>query len=95
MRAGWSLLLLVAACAPQPAPVTGEQAQAGGSCDAAAVQQFVGQTADTAAPTALRLTGAKTLRRYATGDMLTMDYRADRLNIETDANGRIVKLTCG
>lgn len=95
MRAGWSLLLSVAACAPHPAPVTGEQAQAGGGCAAAAAQQFAGQAADTAAPKALRLSGAKSLRRHATGDMLTMDYRADRLNIETDANGRIAKLTCG
>ena len=95
MRIAWSLLLLVAACAPHPAPVTGEQAQAGGRCDAAAVQRFVGQTADTAAPDALRLSGAKSLRRYATGDMVTMDYRADRLNVEHNADGRIVKLTCG
>ena len=92
MRAGWSLLVLVAACAPQPS-VTDGQARAG--CDAVAVQQFVGQPADAAASEALRLSGAKTLRRYVTGDMLTMDYRADRLNVESDANGRIVKLTCG
>ncbi|WP_375270637.1 I78 family peptidase inhibitor [Sphingomonas sp.] len=86
------MLLLVAACAPQP-PVAREQASAG--CNAEAVQQFVGQPADATAAEALRVSGAKSLRRYATGDVLTMDYRADRLDVESAANGRIVKLTCG
>ena len=94
-RAGYLLLLSVSACAPRPAAVTGEPARSGESCDAAAAQQFVGQAADMAAPEALRVSGAKTLRRYATGDMLTMDHRAGRLNVETDAGGNIVKLTCG
>ncbi|MSP74615.1 MAG: hypothetical protein EXR12_00625 [Rhodospirillaceae bacterium] len=31
-----------------------------------------------------------TLRVYHTGDMLTMDYRTDRLNIELGRDDRIV-----
>jgi hypothetical protein len=73
---------------PAAIPATGE-------CRADAVQQFVGQPADAVQAEALRQSGARVVRRYATGDMLTMDYRADRLNIETDAGGRVVRLTCG
>lgn len=79
-------------CAQQTAPVA---IPATGGCKAESVQRFVGQPADAVQAEALRLSGARVVRRYATGDMLTMDYRADRLNIETDASGRVVRLTCG
>ena len=95
MRAALLFAPLVAACAPQPASPADGPTRTGTGCDAAAVQHLVGAAADTTAPEALRLSGARTLRRYVTGDMLTMDYRADRLNVETDATGKIVKLTCG
>ena len=81
----------ISACAPKSPGATPPAT----SCDADQVQRFVGQPADAAQAEAQRLSGARSVRRYATGDMLTMDYRADRLNIETDATGRIVKLTCG
>ncbi len=35
------------------------------------------------------------LRVYRTGDMLTMDYRTDRLNIELGAGERIVRVWVG
>ncbi|WP_294358794.1 I78 family peptidase inhibitor [uncultured Sphingomonas sp.] len=82
----------VTACAPKNAEVAASSAE---TCNAEAVQRFLGQPADTAQAESQRLSGARTVRRYATGDMLTMDYRVDRLNIEIDAGGRIVKLTCG
>ncbi|WP_312489188.1 I78 family peptidase inhibitor [Sphingomonas sp.] len=46
------------------------------------------------APT-LKRTGARTIRVIAPGDAVTMDYRTDRLNIETDAAGRVTKVRCG
>ncbi|WP_343525235.1 I78 family peptidase inhibitor [Sphingomonas sp.] len=39
--------------------------------------------------------GAKTLRVIAPGMAVTMDYRVDRLNIETDAAGTITRIRCG
>lgn len=95
MRVALPLVVLAAACTPHPAPPASDQAQSDTGCDAAAVQQFVGRPADTVASEALRLSGAKVLRRYKTGDMLTMDLRADRLNVETDAGGTIVRVHCG
>ena len=79
-------------CAPRNAPVA---IPATGGCKAEPVQHLVGQPADAVEAEALRLSGARIVRRDATDDMLTMDYRADRLNIETDASGRVVRLTCG
>ena len=35
------------------------------------------------------------LRVYKTGDMLTMDYNQNRVNIETNAEGIIVGITFG
>lgn len=84
-------VVAISACAPKN-PGVGAPATA---CNVDAAQRFVGQPADAAQAQAQRLSGAQSVRRYATGDMLTMDYRPDRLNIETDAGGRIVKLTCG
>ncbi|KQT32456.1 hypothetical protein ASG29_11800 [Sphingomonas sp. Leaf412] len=80
--------------ATTPAPPA-EAAVPGTRCDANAAQRLIGTAADTSAAEAQRLSGARTVRRYRTGDMLTMDLRPDRLNVETDAAGRIVKLTCG
>lgn len=68
---------------------------AGAPCNAAAVQDLVGKPAAANAADAQRRTGATTTRSYESGSAVTMDYRADRLNIETDAAGVIVKLSCG
>ena len=88
-------LVALAGCAPKvAAPVAGGEAL-GTRCDASAAAALVGRTADVATAEAQRLSGARTSRRYAIGDALTMDYRADRLNVETDARGMIVKLSCG
>ncbi|MGK6323982.1 I78 family peptidase inhibitor [Sphingomonas sp. DT-51] len=89
------MLVALAGCAPKvAAPVAGGDAP-GTGCDAGAASTLVGRAADTVEAEAQRLSGARTVRRYATGDALTMDYRADRLNVETDAGGSIVKLSCG
>jgi len=94
------VLVVLAGCAPKMAapvaatPAAGAEAP-GTRCDAGVAAALVGRQADASVAEAQRLSGARTVRRYATGDALTMDYRADRLNVETDARGTIVKLSCG
>lgn len=85
------MAMALSGCAATGAPPVEQAAM----CDAAKVQQLVGQPADGATAEAQRLSGARTVRRYGPGAALTMDYRADRLNVETDAAGVIVKLSCG
>lgn len=96
------LALSLAACAQQtPAPAPASPAGSAGSaapgtqCDANALGALVGQPAEAVVVKAQQQSGAKTVRRYETGAMLTMDFRADRLNIETDAAGKVVKFSCG
>jgi hypothetical protein len=96
-------LIAVTGCAPRaatPAPAAPTVGVAGGDvpgtrCDADAARSLVGRSADASVNEAKRLSGARTTRRYRSGDAVTMDFRADRLDIETDANGTIVKLSCG
>jgi positive regulator of sigma E activity len=91
--------MLMAGCAttvpeePGDIPVRGET---GRKCSAAPAQGLVGRKATTQLGTeAVRLTGAATMRWIGEGDMVTMDYREDRLNIHLDAKNQVVKIACG
>ena len=65
-------------------------------CDAARADTLIGSPATASLGTqVLKLTGARALRWIQPGTMVTMDYRADRLNIRLDANNRITKIDCG
>ena len=94
-----SLLFAAAGCAS--APPAGAEASPGPEsaapeCDAARAQHLIGrQQSEQVAGEALRLTGARALRWLPPGTMVTMDYRADRLNIDLDAAGKITSLRCG
>ncbi len=67
-----------------------------GSCRADAAQQLVGQPrSEKLGQDALRLTGAKAIRWIKPGDAVTMDYRTDRLNIDLDEAGKVVRIHCG
>lgn len=64
-------------------------------CDAAKPGVLVGRTADAATQAeARRLSGAKTIRVLAPDSLATMDFRNDRLNIKTDAGGKIMSFDC-
>jgi len=45
---------------------------------------------------AMRMTGARLVRQIAPGQGVTMDYRPERVTIETDPRtGKIVRAACG
>jgi hypothetical protein len=81
-------ILVLAACVPEDG-ATGLPAE--DACGAAALQQLLG------APVADQdFTGIGQVRRImADGSPMTMDYRADRLNVTYDAAGRITRIWCG
>ena len=81
-------LLALAACvepvppaAPEPAPDL---------CNAASMQGLVGQPSTVLRDMMLRA-GTRVINP---GDAVTMDFRADRMNIEIGTGGRIEKVAC-
>ena len=95
------LLTATIACAPVPPPASVEEnipthGSTGRLCNAARAQSLVGRPATSAlAAEALRLTGAGMMRWLRPGQIVTMEYREDRLNIELDASNRVRGIRCG
>lgn len=81
-------LLALAGCV-EPVPVTPEEPDAD-LCKASALQGLVGQPR-TVLSTMLLPAGSRVIEA---GDAVTMDYRADRLNVEIGTDGRISKVGC-
>lgn len=85
---------MVATEAPQAGPdaaVVGD-----GSCKIDALTDLVGQAASSElAGEALRRSGARTIRWIGPDSAVTMDYRPDRLNIDTDAGSKVTRFRCG
>ena len=91
---GLVTLLALGACAKPAAPIA-EATAPGVQCDANAVQSLVGRMAADVTAEAQKRSGARSVRSYRSGDALTMDFRPDRLNVERDAAGKVVKFSCG
>lgn len=72
------------ACSPSEEP-------ARDACGAAGMQDLVGQSRDVLAA----MTLPAGTRVIEPGTKVTRDYRPDRLNIEIDAAGVIVRVACG
>lgn len=68
-------------------------------CGAEALQDRIGQPVTGTTALDLRVGGepvatGDTVRVVGPGQAMTMDYRIDRLTIETDANGNLVTARC-
>ncbi|MEA3002964.1 MAG: hypothetical protein QOH81_1752 [Sphingomonadales bacterium] len=93
-----AMAMTIGAAPPPPAapdayPVRGET---GHKCDAARAKKLVGRKRSPRVEAeALRLSGGGTVRWIPMGAMVTMDYRADRLNLRLDRKGRILGVSCG
>lgn len=65
-------------------------------CDAAAAQFVVGKPASAALLEQARVkAGAQTARVLGPNDMVTLEYRSDRLNLNTDQAATINRVNCG
>ena len=66
------------------------------ACDATRVQALVGQNASQAlGAEAVRGANARTMRWIRPGDMVTQDFRTDRLNVHLDDQNKVVRIVCG
>ena len=96
LLAGATLMTLGCAAVPPPGADGAAPVQGAGICDASKAQALVGrQRGAPLGSEALRLTRARDLRWIRPGDVVTMDFREDRLNIHVDAQGRVTQLRCG
>lgn len=65
-------------------------------CDAGAAQSFVGKNADAPVVEQARIAaGADVARVLKPGQVVTMEYRDGRLNINVDARNTITGVRCG
>ena len=86
---GLILLAMAGACTSLPD-------ESRGACNAADLDNLIGREATTElGAEAMRRSGAIRLRWIQPGDVVTMDYREDRLNIHLDARNRVERLICG
>ena len=101
MKAALALLLpLTMACAAVSPEDSAEPAErgggSGGRCDASGLGDLVGHDASQAlGADALRRSGSRLLRWIRPGDMVTMDYNEQRLNIHLDDRNRVERFACG
>ena len=66
------------------------------TCDAERLRDLIGREGNVALnEEAMQRSGARRSRRIRPGDVVTMDYSEDRLNIYVDARGRVERFTCG
>ena len=66
------------------------------ACDTSRAQFAVGRRANPGiVARAQRRSGAASVRVIGPDQAVTMDFRGDRLNLETNAGGRIVRVRCG
>jgi len=65
-------------------------------CDAGAAQFAVGKPASAALLEQARVkAGAQTARVLGPNDMVTLEYRSDRLNLNTDQAATVNRVNCG
>jgi hypothetical protein len=86
--------LALAGCSYGPPPESTPPPE--GQCNAAPAQGLVGRPSSEAlAEEAMELSGARVWRWLRPGQIVTMEFRADRLNIRLDARDRVEGIACG
>lgn len=92
-------VLALAACATShdgTAAAPGAPSDTAGQCDASQAQSVIGQQASEAVLAQARTAaGAGTVRALKPDDVVTMEYRDDRLNVMVDDAGIVTAVRCG
>ena len=82
--------------APADAPVADEAGAEADGCNAELVQNLVGELYTPELGEQARVTaGARVERALRPGQIVTMEFRADRLSFTLDEKGRISQVNCG
>lgn len=94
MRLGIAAALLTAtACTP--VEMRSEKPVVAATCNADSLGDLVGKRASDARADVMQTrSGARMLRWIAPNTAVTMEFRADRLNVYVDSKGRIERFTC-
>ncbi|MES2687067.1 MAG: I78 family peptidase inhibitor [Pseudomonadota bacterium] len=90
--------LLVACTTPAPPPVTGTSPAAppASVCNAQGAQFAVGKTAGASVvEEARQRSGSYMARVLRPGQMVTMEFNAQRLNLDVNAAGVVTRVRCG
>lgn len=87
--------LALTACTHPVSPEPPAPAEAGVQCDANRVQNLVGQPGASVIEEARTRAGAKVARVLRPGQIVTMEFRSDRLNIHVDESGKVTRISCG
>lgn len=91
-------ILSLAACAMDHANPErpAQPSEAPSACNAQSAGFARGEVyTDELAQRARKSSGAKTVRALRPGQVVTMEYREDRLNLEVDESGRVKDVRCG
>ena len=93
MKVALAALALAGCATAPPAPPSPSLT---GQCRVDGLGDLVGRPADAAlGAEAMRRSGAARLRWIRPGDMVTMDYSDQRLNVHLDPEGRVERFACG
>jgi hypothetical protein len=91
--------LLIAACGnmtPASSGAASGSAPAATRCNAAPAQFAVGRTIDAALESDARArAGARLSRVLKPNQVVTMEFNAERLNLNVDDAGRVTRVSCG
>jgi len=86
-----AIALILAGCTPVEM-----RKPRGAVCHADPAQRYVGRAGEAGAiQGARRASGARTVRVVRPGEMMTMDFRADRMTVTVDKHGTIERIACG
>ena len=87
---------LLTSCSTAPAQPPAHGETPGHECQPAGLEQFAGRPATSeVGAEILRVSKAAVLRWLRPGQIVTMEYRADRVSVALGAGNRIERVNCG